>query len=232
MKLSLNTELLDDFSNIDLLLLDYLAKSTKEGQPSNSTIKKEMRISVNTILKSLEKLQKQELIHIENPSRTVRIITVTEKGNEARKTSSEVVSHELTEEEQKVVNKLSLERAVLDEEDYYTTSDYSVVLDDKMVQWTVKALYENIEMLISKTVVDNHIMKRNGVMFARVEMLFSRLELAQRLYENFDIEKKISLMNDLLSLTQEVQRVSFFTVNDVSKARTLLRKIEEAVESN
>ena len=98
-----------------------------------------------------------------------------------------------------------------------------------MVQWSIKALHENLEMLIQNAFRDDMQTKRKGVTFSRVELLFERLELPMRIREKFDIDKKISLMQDLLALSLEVQNVVYFTIGDVYKANKLIKKIENSI---
>lgn len=218
MRLQIETELLGDYSSTDLLLLDYLRKETKVNQPSNSTIQKALKVSVNTILKGLDKLQKGGYITIDNPSKTVRIISVQEKGENI------FGQLEVDVEDEQITSEL-----YVDEANLYDTSSLSILLDDVMVQWSIKALYENLEMLIQGTFRDDIPAKRQGVTFSRVELLFEQLELPMRVREKFDIDKKISLMQDLLALSLEVQKVVCFTVGDIYKVNKLIKKIENSI---
>lgn len=218
MRLEIETELLGDYSSTDLLLLDYLRKETKTNQPSNSTIQKALKVSVNTILKGLDKLQKGGYITVDNPSKTVRMISLQKKGENI------FGQEELDVEDEQISSTLNA-----DENDLYETGSLSILLDDVMVQWSIKALHENLEMLIQNAFRDDMQTKRKGVTFSRVELLFERLELPMRIREKFDIDKKISLMQDLLALSLEVQNVVYFTIGDVYKANKLIKKIENSI---
>jgi DNA-binding MarR family transcriptional regulator len=181
MRLEIETELLGDYSSTDLLLLDYLRKETRTNQPSNSKIQKALKISVNTILKGLDRLQKGGYIKIDNPSKTVRMISIQKKGENI------FGQEELDVEDEQIYSTLNAE-----DNDLYDTGSLSILLDDVMVQWSIKALHENLEMLIQNTFRDDMQAKRKGVTFSRVELLFERLELPMRVREKFDIDKKIS----------------------------------------
>ena len=218
MRLEIETELLGDYSSTDLLLLDYLRKETRTNQPSNSTIQKALKVSVNTILKGLDKLQKGGYIKIDNPSKTVRMISMQKKGENIFE------QEELDVEDEQIYSTLNAEN-----NDLYDTGSLSILLDDVMVQWSIKALHENLEMLIQNTFRDDMQAKRKGVTFSRVELLFERLELPMRVREKFDIDKKISLVQDLLALSLEVQKVVYFTIGDVCKVQKLIKKIENSI---
>lgn len=218
MRLEIDTDLLGDYSSTDLLLLDYLRKETKINQPSNSTIQKALKISVNTVLKGLDRLQKGGYITVDNPSKTVRIISIQKKGGNI------FGQEELDVEDEQISSTLNV-----DENDLYETGSLSILLDDVMVQWSIKALHENLEMLIQNAFRDDMQTKRKGVTLSRVELLFERLELPMRIREKFDIDKKISLMQDLLALSLEVQKVVCFTIGDIYKANKLIKKIENSI---
>lgn len=218
MRLEIDTDLLGDYSSTDLLLLDYLRKETKINQPSNSTIQKALKISVNTVLKGLDRLQKGGYITVDNPSKTVRIISIQKKGENV------FGQEELDVEDEQISSTLNV-----DENDLYETGSLSILLDDVMVQWSIKALHENLEMLIQNAFRDDMQTKRKGVTLSRVELLFERLELPMRIREKFDIDKKISLMQDLLALSLEVQKVVCFTIGDIYKANKLIKKIENSI---
>ena len=218
MRLEIDTDLLGDYSSTDLLLLDYLRKETKINQPSNSTIQKALKISVNTVLKGLDRLQKGGYITVDNPSKTVRIISIQKKGENV------FGQEELDVEDEQISSTLKV-----DENDLYETGSLSILLDDVMVQWSIKALHENLEMLIQNAFRDDMQTKRKGVTLSRVELLFERLELPMRIREKFDIDKKISLMQDLLALSLEVQKVVCFTIGDIYKANKLIKKIENSI---
>ena len=218
MRLEIDTDLLGDYSSTDLLLLDYLRKETKINQPSNSTIQKVLKISVNTVLKGLDRLQKGGYITVDNPSKTVRIISIQKKGENI------FGQEELDVEDEQISSTLNV-----DENDLYETGSLSILMDDVMVQWSIKALHENLEMLIQNAFRDDMQTKRKGVTLSRVELLFERLELPMRIREKFDIDKKISLMQDLLALSLEVQKVVCFTIGDIYKANKLIKKIENSI---